>query len=255
MASLTFESLDEEVKELLKNYKHKKATVYEPCDHENFRECLIGLSEELGLLNINYTFNPHLDVENETLCPEALVKLINSVWTLLHRHKNTDEKAERLVEQNHVLEHNNKQLHGVIGRLKEKSSNEKNESRACIATAQRISDRSEEILKTLTETRQKLTQLSKQKESTEKGLKNEIARLKLDNNKLMDRLRNKSDGHMSCSDVCDSSLLQLRERERKQRTVIAQLQNNNQDLLREVIALKEELILSGLTDFNFKGKK
>lgn len=46
MASLSdFESLDEEVKELLRNYKHKKATTYEPCTLENFKECLIGLSE------------------------------------------------------------------------------------------------------------------------------------------------------------------------------------------------------------------
>lgn len=39
------ESLDEEVKELIQNYKHKKATTYEPCTLKNFKECLIGLNE------------------------------------------------------------------------------------------------------------------------------------------------------------------------------------------------------------------
>ncbi|KAI5635354.1 hypothetical protein NE865_11930 [Phthorimaea operculella] len=186
---------------------------------------------ELGLLDINYIFNPHIDIEEGFLRPEALVKLINAVWTLLHRHKSTAEKTERLQEQNHILEHNNKQLNGIVDRLKEKANSEQNESRACIATAQRISDKSDEILKTLAETRQKLTQLTKQKESMEKALKNEIARLKLDNNKLTDKLRNKSDSHIPCSEA------------------------NNQDLLREVIAMKEELILTGLRDFEFKGKK
>ncbi|KAJ2946334.1 hypothetical protein O0L34_g12371 [Tuta absoluta] len=256
MASLSeYESLDEEVKELLRNYKRKKATAYEPCTHENYKECLIGISEELGLLDINYIFNPYIDIEDSSLRPEALVKLVNAVWTLLHRHKSTAEKVERLQEQNHVLEHNNKQLNGIVDRLKEKANSEKNESRACIATAQRISDKSDDILKTLAETRQKLTQLTKQKESMEKALKNEIARLKSDNNKLTDKLRNKSDSHIPCSEVCDTTLLQIRERERKQRAVIAQLQANNQDLLREVIAMKEELILTGLHDFKFKGKK
>lgn len=61
-------------------------------------------------MNINYIFNPHIDVENDTLRPEALVNLINSVWTLLHYYKNISEKAEQLVEQNHILEQNNKQL-------------------------------------------------------------------------------------------------------------------------------------------------
>lgn len=46
MASLSeFESLDEEVKELLENYKFKKATLYEPCTVKNFKECLIGIYE------------------------------------------------------------------------------------------------------------------------------------------------------------------------------------------------------------------
>lgn len=45
-----FETLDDEVKELLLNYKHKKATTYEPCTIENFKECLIGLAEVLNYL-------------------------------------------------------------------------------------------------------------------------------------------------------------------------------------------------------------
>lgn len=45
MMSSDFESMDEEVKELLQNYKFKKATAYEPCTLKNFKECLIGLSE------------------------------------------------------------------------------------------------------------------------------------------------------------------------------------------------------------------
>lgn len=41
----TYKELDEEIKELLENYKYKKATVYEPCNAFNYRECLIGLRE------------------------------------------------------------------------------------------------------------------------------------------------------------------------------------------------------------------
>lgn len=62
------------------------------------------------MLNIDYIFNPHTDVENDTLRPEALVTLINSVWTLLQHHKCTKEKADRLTEQNHILEQSNKNV-------------------------------------------------------------------------------------------------------------------------------------------------
>lgn len=40
-----FQALDEEVKELLQNYRHKRATAYEPCTLTNFKECLVGLHE------------------------------------------------------------------------------------------------------------------------------------------------------------------------------------------------------------------
>lgn len=80
----------------------------------------------------------------------------------------------------------------AISRLKEKVSLEKNESRACVASAQRISDQSDEVLVALTETRAKLTQITKQKNTMEKSLKNEISRLKRDNEKLQDKLRCKA---------------------------------------------------------------
>ncbi|XP_068628913.1 centrosomin-like [Battus philenor] len=246
--------LDEEVKELLENYKYKRATLYEPCTIKNFKECLIGISEELGLLNIKYTFNPHLDVERETLTTEALVRVINSVWILLQNHKNIREKAETLAERNHILESCNKQLNGVVRGLKEKINIEKNESKACVASAQRVSDQSSEIYQKLLETRSKLTQLTKQKETNEKSLQNKITKLQLENNKLMDKLRNKSGSYSPCSEVCDASITLIKDREKKQRKIIATLQANNHDLLREVLTLKEDLILEGLQDINIDNK-
>lgn len=79
-----------------------------------------------------------------------------------------------------------------MGRLKEKLNLEKNESKACVASAQRVADQSDELYQKLFDTRMKLNQLTKQKETTEKCLQNKIARLKIDNEKLQDRLRNKS---------------------------------------------------------------
>ncbi|RVE51438.1 hypothetical protein evm_003839 [Chilo suppressalis] len=187
-----FEFLDEEVRELLENYKHKKATVYEPCTLKNVKECLIGINEELGIYNINYLFNPYIDYDNSTLTPEALVKLINATWTLLHYHKNLKEKVDGLSEQNHILDQKNKQVNGMLGRLKDKLLSEKNEARACVASAQRVSDQSEDLLHTLSETKAKLFRVTKQKDALEKSLRNEVSRLKLDNEKLLDRLRNKS---------------------------------------------------------------
>ncbi|CAH2237446.1 jg12782 [Pararge aegeria aegeria] len=153
MASLAFESLDEEVKELLLNYRYKKATAYEPCTLKNYKQCLIGLHEELGLFNIDYVFNPHTDVENDTLCPEALVKLINSV---------IDYTVCNLF--------------------------------FCCST----------------------------------------------------------ESYTPCADICDSTMVQLKERERKHRALISQLQASNQDLIREVLALKEEIILEGISNVKLK---
>lgn len=42
--------------------------------------------------------------------------------------------------------------------------------------------------------------------------------------------------------------MQIRERERNQRKIITKLQDSNQDLLREILELKEVLLLEGIKD-------
>ncbi|XP_047036440.1 uncharacterized protein LOC124642169 [Helicoverpa zea] len=247
-----FETLDEEVRELIQNYKHKRATAYEPCTVKNIKECLIGLSEEFGLLNISYIFNPYIDFSENTIDSEALVKLVNSVWTLLQKHKNVAQKADDLEERNHILEHKNKQLNGLVTRLKEKISSEKNESKACVASAQRISDHSDEVVHKMTDMRSKLLQVTKQKEANERKLHNEITRLKLQNDKLTDWLRNK-DLHThptnAAQAVCKTMKSEHDDYVKHLKRIISKLENNNQMLLQEVLKLKEELIFRGMDQF------
>lgn len=64
-----------------------------------------------------------------------------------------------------------------------------------------------------------------------------------------------TESHTPCSEVCDTTLMSLRDRIRKQHAVIAKLQTNNQELLREVIAMKDELILGGLIDLKHENRK
>lgn len=248
-----FESLDEEVKELIQNYRYKKSTTYEPCTVKNFKDCLIGLHQEFELLNLNYVFNPYIDVNFNTLQPESLVNLINAVWTLLHTHKNLQQKVNQLEEQNYILENNNKHLNAVVNRLREKVTHEKNESKACVASAQRIADHSDGVLQKLTDTQTKLAQITKQKESNERRLQNEITRLKLLNEKLTDRLRDKDihshpnkTSYAACRDIKSNNDEYLKHL----KGIISKLERNNQTLLQEVVQLKEELILGGMHQFS-----
>lgn len=78
-----------------------------------------------------------------------------------------------------------------VVKLKDKINFEKNESKACVASSQRIADHSDDVLQRLTETRATLLQVTKQKEANERKLRNEITRLKQQNEKLTDRLRDK----------------------------------------------------------------
>uniref|UniRef100_A0A2A4IZU5 Uncharacterized protein n=1 Tax=Heliothis virescens TaxID=7102 RepID=A0A2A4IZU5_HELVI len=253
-----FETLDEEVRELIQNYKHKRATAYEPCTVRNIKECLIGLSEEFGLLNISYIFNPYIDISEDTIESEALVKLVNSVWTLLQKHKNVTQKIDDLEERNHILEHNNKQLNGLVARLKDKISSEKNESKACVASAQRISDHSDEMLHKMTDMHAKLVQVTKQKEANERKLHNEITRLKLQNDKLTDRLKNKdlhSHPTHASQAVCKTLKSEHDDYVKHLKRIISKLENNNQMLLQEVLKLKEELIFRGMDQFTLETGK
>lgn len=59
----------------------------------------------------------------------------------------------------------------------------------------------------------------------------------------------------SCSEGCDLTLHQLKNRVKHQNTVIAKLQRNNQDLLREVLSMKEEIILGGLQHYKIDDDK
>ncbi|CAB3237362.1 unnamed protein product [Arctia plantaginis] len=252
-----FQALDEEVKELLQNYRHKRATAYEPCTLTNFKECLIGLHEEFGLLNINYIFNPYLDVDGNTLRSEAVVNLTNSVWTLLHTFKNLQHKTDALEERNHILEHSNKTLNGLVDKLKGKICLEKNESKACVASAQRIADRSDDVLQKLTEARAKLLQVTKQKDANERKLHNEITRLKQQNEKLTDRLRDK-DVHTHSDKrsyvACRNITSDREEYIKHLKGIINKFDKNNQMLMQEVLKLKEELIFRGMDQFTLDKK-
>ncbi|KAL4715217.1 hypothetical protein ACJJTC_007799 [Scirpophaga incertulas] len=245
-----YENFDAEIRELLANYKHKKTTIYEPCTLNNVKECLIGMNEELGLLDVNYIFNPHIDIDGNHLSPEALVKLINSLWTLLHHYKDIKQNSEYLREENHLYVQRNKQLNAMLSKLKEKLSSEKNEAKICVASAQRISDHSDELMRVLTEKKAELLKVSKQKDAIEKTLRHEIERLKQDNFKLMDRLQKKSKIQVSCSETCDFTVRQLKDRESKHLAIITQMQNNNQELIKKVLALEEDIVLEGLNNFN-----
>lgn len=55
-----------------------------------------------------------------------------------------------------------------------------------------------------------------------------------------------ADSHSPCSEICDSTIRQIRERERTQRKIITKLQDSNQGLIREVLELKEVLLLEGI---------
>lgn len=69
---------------------------------------------------------------------------------------------------------------------------EKNESRACVASAQRVSDQSNEMYQKLLDAKNKLKQITKQRETNEKIYQNKITRLKIENEKLLNSHRNKS---------------------------------------------------------------
>lgn len=60
-------------------------------------------------------------------------------------------------------------------------------------SAQRIADHSDVMLQTLTETKAKLLQVTKQKKANERNYHNEITRLKIQNEKMLDRLRNRGE--------------------------------------------------------------
>lgn len=243
-----FDFLTQEDKELLLNYKNKRVTIYEPCTPDNFVECLIGLREELGLLNINYIFNPFIDVDHEKLNSKAMVNLINATWSLLHHQKNATEKIEHLMEENHVLAQKNKDLNNLVSRLDKRINSKKSETQACVRSAQKMLDRSDEICEKLTECKARLLQITKQKEAMERNYKTEISRLQKENEKLLNKLQNKSGSFSPCTNICDSTILKLKEKEKKQHAVIGKLQTNNQDLLQEVIALKEDLLIGALNN-------
>lgn len=57
-----------------------------------------------------------------------------------------------------------------------------------------------------------------------------------------------------CSDTCDMTVQQLKERDRHHKNMIAHLQKTNQELLREVVHMKEEIILGGLKHYKLDDK-
>lgn len=47
--------------------------------------------------------------------------------------------------------------------------------------------------------------------------------------------------------MCDDTIKKLKEKDKKQMAIISKLQVNNQELLKEVLALKENILLTSLS--------
>lgn len=62
-------------------------------------------------------------------------------------------------------------------------------------------------------------------------------------------------GATPCTETCDTTLVQLKERIKKQQATITTMQKVNQDLLHELINLKEDILLGGLDDLQVNDKK
>lgn len=80
----------------------------------------------------------------------------------------------------------------MVDRLNHKVNTKRYEAQACVASAQRTSDRSDEIFTNLNNTKLLLAQTIKQKESMEKKFKVENTRLHLENEQLLKKLKYQS---------------------------------------------------------------
>lgn len=237
------ESLDEEVRELLKNCKARKATYYEPCTDDNVVDCLIGLQEELSLFNIKYLFNPYLDLEDGILSKVALVRLVNACWCLLQHHKQVSDNGCKSKDRTYALEQNNYFLNNTVDQLRETIKSKESALKQSMCAADRLTEKATATEKELAECKAELKRVKKQKESKEHQLATELKRVQRQFDVLQDKFRGQCGVYTSKNETKNTFIEEYRMREKKYKETIGKLQNTNRQLIDEVLALKEELLL------------
>ncbi|XP_014478935.1 PREDICTED: afadin- and alpha-actinin-binding protein A-like [Dinoponera quadriceps] len=215
------------------------------CTKDNLEGCLHELSEEFLSFGIAPVIAPNHDddMQSAESLKRLTVKIINSTWNLIHKHRSFMRLHDKTVLSNNRTCNDNVHLKNQVARLKEDL--QKKEQALCETQAKesRLKDNLESVSRDLKHEKEETRKLRKQAQSKDVQHEHEVKRILTFNQKLQERLQ-KSAGTF----VPQGKVLGKVEKDREKelasyKNTICRLEENSRQMLEEIHVLKETLML------------
>ncbi|XP_015178369.1 PREDICTED: afadin- and alpha-actinin-binding protein-like [Polistes dominula] len=213
------------------------------CNEKNLDESLSILNEELESFNISPVniYNNGLDC-TESL-KETSIKLINSLWMLLHKHKMMMKSYDELNDTYAKVSNDNSNLKNHVKRLKE----ELQKGQMILAQTQererRLKVQNDAISRDLKQEKTEVTKLRKQSLSKNSQHEHELRRIIQNGNKLREQLEKTAGTHVPKGKVTQKVQIDHEKEIMVYKQTICRLEENNRLMLQEINDLKDALSL------------
>ncbi|KAI4504259.1 hypothetical protein M0802_000730 [Mischocyttarus mexicanus] len=213
------------------------------CNENNLDESLSILDEELESFNIlpeNIYSNRTDSIES---LKETSIKLINSLWMLLSKHRMLMKSYDELNDTYAKVSNDNNNLKNHVKRLKE----ELQKSQMMLAQTEererRLKVQNDAISRDLKQEKTEVTKLKKQSLSKNSQHEHELRRIIQNGNKLREQLEKSTGTYVPKNKVIQKVQTEHEKEITLYKQTVCRLEENNRLMLQEINDLKDALSL------------
>ncbi|KAK0091938.1 hypothetical protein PV326_002490 [Microctonus aethiopoides] len=191
---------------------------------------------------INMTADCNKKSSTETLLLR-FVKLINSTWNLIHKHRNLMREHEKLKDQQSRIFSDNSALSNHVKRLKQAIEKKDNALSEIEEKERQLKVKVSNLTRELKREKEESAKLKKQIQSKDIQHAHELRRIQLNGNKLRDQLQKSVGKFVPKSKAAQNLQTEHDKKIYLYKQTINRLEENNSLMLQEINDLKDALEL------------
>nr|XP_050852515.1 afadin- and alpha-actinin-binding protein-like isoform X1 [Vespula vulgaris] len=213
------------------------------CTTNNLEESLSILTEELESFNISPVQADNDGIESIESLKEISMKLINSLWNLIHKHRMLMKSHDELNDTYAKISNDNNSLKNHVKRLKEELQKGHTMLAQIREKERRLKVQNDAILRDLKQEKNEVTKLKKQSLSKDSQHEHELRRIIQSGNKLREQLQKSTGTYIPKDKVIQKVQTDHDKEVMLYKQTICRLEENNRLMLQEINDLKDSLSL------------
>ncbi|GLV36986.1 hypothetical protein CBL_02181 [Carabus blaptoides fortunei] len=244
MDPLLMSEVEQEISRILnKNKQRQQTQTEEYCNENNMVQCLENLTQEFDYFDVN-RLDVSFDLTTRRCMTTVMVQLINSSYNLVHLHRALQQREDNLLQKNSRLSSDVKSLSKTVESLR--NDLVLKETQLKISKEKLCLDKlaNDELRSRISAAKKEMTLIQKENVTEKNRHKHEMQRVLTDSRRLENRFRKNCGEYVSNEKQITTVMDEYKKSEELYKDMIDKLQKTNHELLAEIVALKEHLVIA-----------